>query len=45
MSIIPLLIACLAMAAQRLGMARSMMTGAGAGAAVTLASTTGLLHG
>jgi hypothetical protein len=45
MSIIPLLIACLAMAAQRLGMARSTLTGVGAGAAVTLASTTGLLHG
>ncbi len=44
MSIIPLLIACLAMAAQRLGMRRSMLTGIGAGAAVTLASTAGLLH-
>jgi hypothetical protein len=42
MSIIPLLIACLAMDAQRLGMRRSIVTGIGA--AVTLAFTAGLLH-
>ena len=44
MSIIPLLIACLAMAAHRLRMQRSMLTGVGVGAGVTLAAAAGLLH-
>ena len=44
MSIIPLLIACLALAAHRLGMQRSMLTGVGVGAGVTLAAAAGLFH-
>jgi len=43
MSMIPLLIACLAMVAQRLGLHRTMMTGVGVGAVVTLASAVGWL--
>jgi 4-amino-4-deoxy-L-arabinose transferase-like glycosyltransferase len=44
MSIIPLLIACLAMTAHRLGVQRSMLTGVGAGALLTVTSVAGLLH-
>jgi hypothetical protein len=45
MSIIPLLIACLAMTAQRKGLHRWMLTGVAVGLAVTLASATGLASG
>lgn len=44
MSIIPLLIACLAIAAQRLRIHRAVLAGVGAGAAATVASSAGLLH-
>jgi len=43
MSTIPLLIACLAMTAQRRGLHRPMLTGVGIGAVVTLTSAAGLI--
>jgi len=43
MSIIPLLIACLAMTAQRRGLHRWMLTGVGVGVAVTVACAAGLI--
>jgi len=45
MSTIPLLIACLAMVAQRRGLHRWMLTGVGIGTVVTLTSAAGLISG